>query len=1183
MALIVSGGNLSNAGHLRVTVSPAETTVEYVRSAISGDTGVTNGQIDHPYTISPNFITLTGVPLAEFSSLPGAPSAEQIYTVAGNGLTDDIVITAPSDFEISLTSGSGFASSLTLPQSGGSVPETTIYVRFNRGTEGTSSGEITHSSGGVVYRNVAVTGTAAPLAPVEFSILLGRPTDQSATANIIADMDAEFYIEYGDTSESYSEQTGTFTAIADDPTEIVIDGLSANTEYFYRIVYRQTGTTDWNPGAEHSFDTQRAPGSTFTFTIASDSHLGQYGGQTADEYALYERTLQNILADQPDFHIDDGDTFAMDPSPLGTGMTEAEADAAYYIQRPYLDTIGASVPVFLAIGNHENEEGWNWDDDDHFTLPDHSLAIVGLKARKKYFPNPIPDNNFYTGNSDSLPAEFLAVYPDFLNEDNYHEDYFAWTWGDALFVVIDPYHYSMTWPNDEGTAYGGEGQDGEVSGDRWDWTLGIEQYLWLKDTLENSDATYKFVFSHQVTGGTTQYGRGGISAAPYFEWGGQNLDGSWGWDTERPAAEGWTVPIHQLFIDNGVNAYFHGHDHIYAREELDGIVYLEVPKPDDAGYDWDPYGYGYNEDLYLNATVMLTNSGHMRVTVSPAETTIEYVRSYLPGDGTNGVVADSVTVLPTASSTHTLTVAVDPVGGGTTDPAVGDHTYLVGTEVAITATANADYVFDHWEGDVADPDSATTTVTMDANKSVTAHFLNAEDAALADVIANTTLTGDLDELIATFPTSIPAVIVDEDYTINSRMTLAEPLPAGSTVTIQITVNGTGPIDYVIDAPIPTGPFWVTDLFDPAAVAADFDAGYGGRIELYNITINSGGGNPEPIDTTLKVESIISKDDFATEVVLATLDGIPVHVPAAEYTLSVISDHGSVTQESDQATYHYGDVVTLTAAADTGWAFSDWSGDVNSTENPVQVTIEDDMVVTATYIQEEYTLEIYVDPIEGGSVTVEPDQATYHYGDVVTLTATANADWVFDHWTGAVADPQAASTTVTMYDDRTVFAYFTNTNLANLTGTVTLQRQNPAPDPSWSVPLTVELYEVGQATPAYSFTPTTNDNGEFTISGITPGTYEIAVKNSHTLQVVDTVIIVSGGNNHAFGTLLEGDANDDNFVTGVDFSILSNAFGTCEGETDFDDRADFNEDTCVTGVDFSLLSYNFQQSGENIPE
>ena len=78
----------------------------------------------------------------------------------------------------------------------------------------------------------------------------------------------------------------------------------------------------------------------------------------------------------------------MDPSPLGTGMTEAEAKAAYYVQRPYLGVISDSIPIFLALGNHENEEGWNFD--DVFTAPDQSLAKVGMKYRKLYYPIPNP-------------------------------------------------------------------------------------------------------------------------------------------------------------------------------------------------------------------------------------------------------------------------------------------------------------------------------------------------------------------------------------------------------------------------------------------------------------------------------------------------------------------------------------------------------------------------------------------------------------------------------------------------------------------------------------------------------------------------------------------------------------------------------------------------------------------------
>ena len=43
---------------------------------------------------------------------------------------------------------------------------------------------------------------------------------------------------------------------------------------------------------------------------------------------------------------------------------------------------------------------------------------------------------------------------------------------------------------------------------------------------------------------------------------------------------------------HGVTIFFQGHDHLYALQERDGIVYQEVPMPADQGY------VAYNEDRY---------------------------------------------------------------------------------------------------------------------------------------------------------------------------------------------------------------------------------------------------------------------------------------------------------------------------------------------------------------------------------------------------------------------------------------------------------------------------------------------------------------------------------------------------------------------------------------------------------
>jgi hypothetical protein len=170
------------------------------------------------------------------------------------------------------------------------------------------------------------------------------------------------------------------------------------------------------------------------------------------------------------------------------------------------------------------------------------------------------------------------------------------------------------------------------------WTLGQQQYLWLKQALANSKAQFKFVFAHQEAGGTEDYGRGGALSAKICEWGGDNVDGiTYSFDTKR---KGWWSPIHQLFVQNHVTAFFHGHDHVYAKEVLDGVVYQEVPMPANENYDM---GFSTNLNATYAGTPLIANSGHLHVTVAPTGTTVEYVRSYLPGDGQNGSVAASYT------------------------------------------------------------------------------------------------------------------------------------------------------------------------------------------------------------------------------------------------------------------------------------------------------------------------------------------------------------------------------------------------------------------------------------------------------------------------------------------------------------------------------------------------------------
>ena len=421
--------------------------------------------------------------------------------------------------------------------------------------------------------------------------LLGRPTDSSMTINVLFNQSVDVYWEYGTSSGVYTNTINTSVANSNTPLVAVFSNLIPNTKYFYRTRYRINGSSSsYLASAEHTFYTQRASGSTFTFTVEADEHLYDYGSST-----LYKYTLQNEALDMPDFMISLGDIFGDDHYPLT--ITSSECNSLHLAYRAALGNICHSVPFYVCLGNHEGEKQYYLD-----SMPPNNLAVWSTIWRNYYYPNPVP-NNFYSGNT--ISEGYGIGEP---------ADYYAWTWGDALFVVLDAYRFDcyntplVAKPNS------------------WDWTLGLTQYTWLKNTLENSKAKYKFVFAHHVSGES----RGGIVPAQLYEWGGLNkVGGTNQFATNRP---GWAKPIHQLFVDNGVNIFFQGHDHLFAHEVLNNVVYQEVPMAADSTYI---KGMLANASAYTSDT--MNASGHMRVTVSPSCVKVDYVRAFLPKDTISGV------------------------------------------------------------------------------------------------------------------------------------------------------------------------------------------------------------------------------------------------------------------------------------------------------------------------------------------------------------------------------------------------------------------------------------------------------------------------------------------------------------------------------------------------------------------
>lgn len=141
--------NATAAGDYSGDIINAATDADTIKLAVTGT------------TVSAPAITVTGT-LSAFSQTLGNPSAVKTYTVFGANLTDNIVITAPANFELSTDGITWSASPVILTQASGTVATTTISVRLNASAVGNYTGDITHTSAGATTINLAVNGTAVP-------------------------------------------------------------------------------------------------------------------------------------------------------------------------------------------------------------------------------------------------------------------------------------------------------------------------------------------------------------------------------------------------------------------------------------------------------------------------------------------------------------------------------------------------------------------------------------------------------------------------------------------------------------------------------------------------------------------------------------------------------------------------------------------------------------------------------------------------------------------------------------------------------------------------------------------------------------------------------------------------------------------------------------------------------------
>jgi endonuclease G len=128
----------------------------------AGNYNVTGTTVSLTVNPAPATMNLSKSSLTGFTSVSGTASASQSYTVSGSNLTSNVVITAPTGYEVSLDN-STFGGSKTLVPTSGSLAAVSLYVRLSASAvTGAVSGTVVNAGGGATTQNLTVNGTVTP-------------------------------------------------------------------------------------------------------------------------------------------------------------------------------------------------------------------------------------------------------------------------------------------------------------------------------------------------------------------------------------------------------------------------------------------------------------------------------------------------------------------------------------------------------------------------------------------------------------------------------------------------------------------------------------------------------------------------------------------------------------------------------------------------------------------------------------------------------------------------------------------------------------------------------------------------------------------------------------------------------------------------------------------------------------
>lgn len=435
-----------------------------------------------------------------------------------------------------------------------------------------------------------------------------------------------------------------------------------------------------------------------------------------------------------------------------------------------------------------------------------------------------------------------------------------------------------------------------------------------------------------------------------------------------------------------------------------------------------------------------------------------------------------------------FTLTINKVGSGTVTPASGSY-YNEGTSVPLTATPDPCWVFTGWTGDL-NSTANPASILMNSNKTITANFTPATYTLNLTTVGSGTVTKTLDRTyydcnenvqlsasaspgweLASWSGDLSGNANPATITMNSNKNVTATFTNSVLYTLTINTNGSGTVTKNPDQPqyhygdvvqltatpatdwaFTTWAGGLTGSTNPATITITGDTTITANFQWieYTLTVNIVGNGSV---TKNPSKAVYHNGDIVTltatpdtgwlftgwtgnltgnanpaTITITTNTTITANFRDGYVLTVTTSGNGTVAVSPLQEKYNPGTSVRLTATPAAGWSFSGWSGSASSSDNPLDIVMDYDKIVVATFTQNLYSLTINI--VGHGSVTKSPDKTSYLYGDLVALTATPDTGWPFAGWSGDFSGVNSPAT-VTITKNMVITATFPCVAAANL--------------------------------------------------------------------------------------------------------------------------------------------------------